>query len=255
MEKHLKTHLQIINHIINQHPELLKPIMLLVQKKYNQSQLESNQLKEIFTAIYQQNKWGNKTDADFPFFSGDGSHKEHVVSPYVKAVSEFIGTLNYTPNVLDLGCGDFNIGSQLRSLCASYVAYDVVDDIISFNKIKYSNMNVDFQVKNIVEDTLVGADIVFVRQVLQHLSNAEILKIIPKLMDNYKWLILTEHVPKNKDFIPNVDHATGQYIRLSKKSGIIITLPPFNLHVLEEKVICEVEDYNGLIRTFLYRLR
>lgn len=254
MDKNLKTHFQIINHILNQHPELLKPIMILVHNKYKESQINSDQSKDIFSSIYRENKWGINSDPASRFFSGDGSHKEHIVTSYVKAISAFVNSLSYKPNALDLGCGDFNIGNQLRYLFNNYIACDIVDDLILYNKSKYFNCNVDFQVLNLVEDKLPSVDIIFIRQVLQHLSNSDISKFVPKLFGNFKWLILTEHVPKDKSFTHNIDQKTGQHIRLSKKSGIVITSPPFNLPVLDEKIICQVEDFNGIIRTIAYRL-
>jgi hypothetical protein len=51
-----------------------------------------------------------------------------------------------------------------------------------------------------------------------------------------------------------MDHETGQHISLSKNSGIVITSPPFNLPILDEKILCEVDDFNGLIRAIAYRL-
>jgi len=62
------------------------------------------------------------------------------------------------------------------------------------------------------------ADCVILRQVLQHLSNEEIKNILAKLY-NYKYLILTEHLPL-RDFIPNEDIISGQGIRIKHNSGV-----------------------------------
>ena len=53
---------------------------------------------------------------------------------------------------------------------------------------------------NIVKDNLPSADCIILRQVLQHLSNAEVQQIITKL-SAYKYIILTEHLP-NGNFNP-----------------------------------------------------
>ena len=97
-------------------------------------------------------------------------------------------------------------------------------------------------------------DCAIVRQVLQHLSNAEVQAILHKLL-NFKYLILTEHVPEG-DFIPNKDIISGQGIRLKKKSGINLLVPPFNLKVKEEKqlIAYNLESDKGVLVTTLYVL-
>jgi hypothetical protein len=97
-------------------------------------------------------------------------------------------------------------------------------------------------------------DCAIVRQVLQHLSNTEVQAIVNKLV-NFKYLILTEHLPKG-DFIPNKDIISGQGIRLKKKSGINLLVPPFNLKVKEEKqlIAYNLEPDKGVLVTTLYVL-
>ena len=70
----------------------------------------------------------------------------------------------------------------------------------------------------------------FIRQVLQHLSNAQISRIVPKL-SIYRLLVLTEYLPSSGDFVPNLDRPTGVGTRLGTEtdSGIVLTEPPFNL--------------------------
>ncbi|MDX1365447.1 MAG: SAM-dependent methyltransferase, partial [Arenibacter latericius] len=97
-------------------------------------------------------------------------------------------------------------------------------------------------------------DCVLLRQVLQHLSNAEVQSILVKL-HIYKYLILTEHLPKG-DFEPNKDIISGQGTRLKKKSGINLLAPPFNFKVKAEKQLLSVipKDRKGVIVTTLYTL-
>ena len=99
-----------------------------------------------------------------------------------------------------------------------------------------------------------SGDCAIIRQVLQHLSNAEVQAIVNKLA-NFKYLILTEHLPKG-DFIPNKDILSGQGIRLKKKSGINLLAPPFHLKVKEEKqlIAFPLEGNKGILVTTLYVL-
>ena len=216
---------------------------------------EGRPVEEIFSAIYRERKWGTKSDGDFS--SGSGSHIPSVVLPYVNAVGRFLESLPCPPSVVDLGCGDFNVGKQLRSYCGRYVACDVVPALIQRNKDKFAGMQVDFRCIDIIEDDLPDGDIVCLRQVLQHLNNAQILRVVHKLY-RYKFLVLTEHVPTNSGFPPNRDKATGGGIRLPQGSGVVLTEPPFLLRVKSESVICttnqSLAQYPGLIRTTLYEL-
>jgi hypothetical protein len=67
----------------------------------------------------------------------------------------------------------------MRHYCGKYTACDVVPALISRNQIEFSHLNVDFRCLDITHDDLPGADVAVLRQVLQHLSNAQILKIVP----------------------------------------------------------------------------
>jgi hypothetical protein len=60
--------------------------------------------------------------------------------------------------------------------------------------------------------------------------------LIPKLHQNYNFLILTEHLPKSESFPPNLDQDTGPDIRIRHNSGIVLTAPPFNLKTLKEQI-------------------
>lgn len=217
---------------------------------------EGRPVEEIFSAIYRERKWGAKSDSDFS--SGSGSRIQSVVSSYVNAVRGILESLPCPPSVVDLGCGDFNVGKQLRPYCGRYIACDVVPALIQRNKDQFVDMQVDFRCIDIIEDDLPEGDIVFLRQVLQHLNNAQILRVVHKLY-RYKFLVLTEHVPTNSDFVPNRDKATGDGIRLPQGSGVVLTEPPFLLNAKSKSVVCtkyqSEGQYPGLIETTLYDLR
>ena len=87
------------------------------------------------------------------------------------------------PVVIDYGCGDFNVGKNFINEVKTYYAYDVVDNLIKYNKKKFKFKNLHFKKKDITKDNIIAVDVIFVRQVLQHLSNRDIekfLKIIRK---------------------------------------------------------------------------
>jgi SAM-dependent methyltransferase len=213
---------------------------------------------EVFKEIYTDKAWsaskgGNK------FYSGIGSHDPQLVNRYIEQVNLFFNTLKKKPNVVDLGCGDFAIGSKLRKYCDKYIAIDIFDELIAYNIEKYQYLNVDFRVGNITDEELPEGDVCFVRQVLQHLSNEAIANFILKIKKKYKYLIITEHLPSNKDFICNLDKPTGPDIRLSENSGVVLTAPPFNIKAINKKTLCDLQtdsvpNFEGTINTTLLEL-
>ena len=209
--------------------------------------------KEVFTKIYSENVWGKDNSNPGTYFSGGGSHDAILIDPYITAIKKFIAGLENKPDVMDMGCGDFNIGSKVRSLCNKYIACDIVDPLIEQNKIIYKDLNVDFRVFDLTNEKCEKVDIIFVRQVLQHLSNDDIKKGLQHIIPYCKYLILTEHWPAKNNFKRNLDKPTGPDIRALLNSGIDITLPPFNYSHLKAECICEVPDLLGSIKTFVYR--
>ncbi|HOZ78618.1 MAG TPA: class I SAM-dependent methyltransferase [Ferruginibacter sp.] len=218
-----------------------------IWKKYDQLST-----KDVFTKIYSENVWGKDQTDPGSFFSGGGSHDPAQIEPYIAAVNKFISTLGSKPDVMDIGCGDFNIGAQIRSACNRYIAGDIVDGLIAQNRIKFNNANVDFRVFDLTNEACEKVDIIFVRQVLQHLSNDDIQKGLKNIIPYCKYLVLTEHCPEKENFKKNLDKPTGPDIRALFNSGLDITAPPFNYN-LPCECICEVPDAVGSIKTYVYR--
>lgn len=213
-------------------------------------------LTETFKTVYEMQIWGKSDDPSELFCSGEGSHNPEVVSVYCNAVINLLNSFDRKLDIVDLGCGDFNIGSRIRPSCNNYIACDVVEQLIERNKQKFNDIGVDFRVLDITNDKLPFGDIVFIRQVLQHLSNKQIFKVVQKLQGKYEYLVLTEHLPIAEHFTPNLDKPAGPNIRLGLSengSGIVLTKRPFNLKVKDEKILCEVSSDGGIIRTILYR--
>lgn len=207
--------------------------------------------KDAMEQVYKMNLWGgNKTD----FYSGEGSHNPELVIPYIDAVTSFLSSFKNPLTVCDLGCGDFNVGKELVKHTKKYIAIDIVPDLIAHNKQKFEFENLEFLCLDIAKDNMPSADCVLLRQVLQHLSNAEVLSIVNKLSD-FKYVIITEHLPQGP-FTPNKDIISGQGIRLKKQSGLDLLAPPFNLKAKEEKKLVSVSlnILKEVIVTTLYKM-
>jgi hypothetical protein len=216
--------------------------------------LSGMQPGDAFSRIYQDRMWGGEGRQ---FYSGLGSHSPMIVDPYVLAMRGFVNKyFSSAPDAVDLGCGDFNVGRQIRSLFHSYVGCDAVPSLIERNKAEFSGLGAEFVCLDMTVDEFPVGDVAMIRQVLQHLSNAQITRVLPKLYA-YSWVVVTEHLP-SEEFLPNVDKPIGPDVRAMSKepSGIVLTQPPFSLAVKDEVILCEVSDadFGGVIRTSAYKL-
>ena len=207
--------------------------------------------KDAMEQIYEMHLWGKNNSK---FYSGIGSHDPKIVDPYIRIVSSFLNSFNPPMVVCDLGCGDFNVGKKLVKFSKKYIAVDIASNLINHNKEIFKNEKLEFQCLDIAKDDLPNGDCALIRQVLQHLSNAEVLNITNKLK-TYKYVIITEHVP-DQVFIPNKEIISGQGIRLKKQSGINLLAPPFNFKVKEKNELLAVRlnSTEGVIITSLYTL-
>lgn len=207
--------------------------------------------KDAMAQIYEMNLWGSN---ESEFYSGIGSHNTEFIQPYLDVVISFLISFKKSISVCDLGCGDFNVGKELVEHTSKYVAVDIVPDLIERNKEEFNADSLEFHCLDIAVDDLPPADCALLRQVLQHLSNTEVQKIVTKLAD-YKYVILTEHLPEG-DFEPNKDIISGQGTRLKKQSGLDLLAAPFNMKIKEEKQLLAIslEDHKGVIITTLYKM-
>jgi len=207
--------------------------------------------KDAMAQVYELKLWGN---GESEFYSGDGSHDPKIVAPYLKVMKEFLNTFKTPLSICDFGCGDFNIGKELVKFSKYYYAIDIVPKLIKRNIDTFKFENLEFHCLDIGKDNLPKADCVIIRQVLQHLSNAEIQCVVKKL-GVYKYAVLTEHLPVN-EFEANKDIISGQGIRLKKNSGVNLLVPPFNFKVKEEKELLRIvlNGSDGVIVTTLYEM-
>ena len=198
--------------------------------------------EEIFSRIYENHHWGGPGEG---YYSGHGSD-EALARPYAEAVRNFICAKGIR-SVIDLGCGDFRVGSLLQLDRVSYVGVDVVPKLIARNQAKYAREGVSFTCLNIVDDSLPQAELCLIRQVFQHLSNAQILSVLGKL-HQYRFVIVTEHypAPEVKGVVANKDKATDGETRIVDGSAVFLDLPPFN--VKAGRLLIELEIPRGPAR-------
>jgi SAM-dependent methyltransferase len=201
---------------------------------------------EAFNQTYRQKLWGYLEGEEF--FSGQGSIEEFA-KPYTSWLARFI-TEKKVATVVDLGCGDFRIG---RGICAAvsvnYVGVDIVSDLIAYNQSRFGNDDVRFKCADIIEDELPEGDLCLIRQVLQHLSNEQISRVLANCA-KFPYLVVTEDVYSGPGVRINLDIMHGPDNRLFRHSGVFLDRAPFSMrtqNVLE--IPCLETD--SIIRTSL----
>ena len=149
---------------------------------------------------------------------------------YADFVRDFI-VKNDIESILDIGCGDFQIGSRICEGVGCYIGADVSRVIINQNTNTFSSLtNVQFVVLDVCADTLPKVDLITIREVLQHLSNADIALALDNIeRSQARFALVTEHLPAPHVLrTPNIDKPRGPNIRNPFGSGVFIQHAPFN---------------------------
>ena len=191
--------------------------------------------------------WNKNSDLDFD--SGPGSHDLNLVNPYVEKLIKFL-IKNKNLTIVDIGCGDFNVGKQIFKYSKKYIAIDIVQELIDRNKNKFQADNLIFKKIDAVSQNIPRGDCVIVKEIFQHITNTEIKSILKKIQ-NFKYIFITESEPLFK-FKVNMDKQKGPDCRIDLKSGIIIDKSPFNFSFKEKKQILKIKKEDRYITTLLY---
>jgi SAM-dependent methyltransferase len=181
--------------------------------------------REVFTDVYLRKAWIHPT-TDRELYSGPGSNPEFG-APYAEAVRRF-ALEKQVRTIVDLGCGDFRVGQLIAQPPFRYVGVDVVDVVVDYNNQHYASTDVAFVRKDISADALPPGDLCLVREVFQHLSNAQISAALDR-MRTFRWCLVTnrESGLENPAAL-NVDRPQGAEGRASLASALRFNSPPFN---------------------------
>ena len=204
---------------------------------------------EIFNSIYKTGAWG--VNAEGLGYSGAGSTGKPLIYS-IEMLTSVIKSVAPVTSIVDIGCGDLSFGRAASRLVETYTGIDVSSEIIA-QVSKGAPANMAFAVVDATEGPIPTADLVVIRQVLQHLTNDQILAVISRVKESKpKYVLIFEHVfgPKN-DTCSNIDLVcNGPHTRVGYQSGVYLEEPPFSLS--PEKVYEErIEDV--FMRTILWK--
>ena len=170
--------------------------------------------KKVFSKIYKEGLWNEG--------SGDGSKIENV-REYVDVLQKYIDKPEIK-TVIDLGCGDWQFSKFLDLSSVLYLGVDVVDSVIDSNIDLYSASNIDFISRDIITYELPQVDLIICKDVLQHLSNRDVISVLIKIIKSSKFALITNDF--NPESTSNIDIENGDYRYLD------LTLSPFFLDVV-----------------------
>lgn len=185
---------------------------------------------QVFTEIYKNNFWENDES-----ISGHGSELRQTES-LIEELQKLFHTLEIM-SILDIPCGDFNWMQHVDFSKVHYTGADIVEDLIISNQKRFKDFtNVNFEVLNLLTDTLLNKDLIIVRDCFVHLSNQDIKIAIENIKSsNSKYLLTTSY----SNCIKNRDIITGSWRPLN------FQLAPFNFPS-PELIIDEVVPADNL---------
>lgn len=147
-----------------------------------------------FQAIYEKGSWGNG--------SGPGSHPNWTIE-YRAFLERFI-RLNNVRSIVDVGCGDWQFSRFLNLDGISYRGFDVVEPLVEENNKRFGSSTVRFDLMPEDPALLPTADLLLMKDVLQHLPDADIFRFRDTVFGRYRFALLTNSYEKI-DAYRNVD--------------------------------------------------
>ena len=189
-------------------------------------------MEDKFTEIYLTNGWQSKESR-----SGHGSElgstqgiREHL--PKIMNEYKF-------DTILDIGCGDWNWFKEI-DMSMDYTGVDIVKPIIEQNNKKYGNDKIKFLHMDAVNEPYGYYDLVIARDILFHLSFADIFKFIANLQESGTHYFLTTH----SGAFENKDITTGDWRELNLFAN------PLRFH----KPVYEFSDNHNSRKMFLFHI-
>ena len=168
----------------------------------------ASRMEQVFSRIYRDNEWQG---------SGPGSTAETSFE-YRYFLESFLRT-NRIRSVLDVGCGDWRFSRYIPWEGVQYVGMEVVPDVVEANRRRYACDSVRFVCADARSVELPPADLLIMKDVLQHWTNAEVAEFLPRVRA-YRFALITNTTNRVE---ANRDCPTGGYRYLD------LTRPPFSV--------------------------
>lgn len=162
------------------------------------------ELTARFKEIFDANLWQSKESV-----SGSGS--ELASTETLRSELPFVFLKYGIKSMLDIPCGDFNWMKEVNLKGIDYIGADIVPDIVEINKTKFPKTK--FRILDLTTDILPQVDLIFVRDCLGHLSNANLDKAIKNIIrSKSKYLLVTSFTKQTAN--PDIPDGSWKPINL-----------------------------------------
>lgn len=139
---------------------------------------------KVFDEIYETDAWNAG--------SGLGS-LEGVTAEYRDLLQSFLKE-NEISSVLDLGCGDWQFSRLIDWSGIDYTGVDVVRSVIETNRETYRASNLRFEVGSPDMSGLPDAELLIIKDVLQHLPLDDVRRFVDQVIPRYRYVLVTNCV-------------------------------------------------------------
>jgi len=171
--------------------------------------------QKIFAEIYAADTWNGG--------SGTGSG-EAASKPYREVLQQILST-GRVRSVVDIGCGDWQVGRLIDWASIDYTGMDVVPDVIAANEARFNHRWMLADARNA---ELPDADLYILKDVLQHWTNAEIAAFMAKMRAGGREMLITNTVTQLGAHALNADLPSAGDFR-----PLDIRLDPFSVKAHE----------------------
>jgi hypothetical protein len=172
--------------------------------------------KDIFTYIYEQQRWGRRESV-----SGPGSTLQYTEN-IRREIPNLVQRFNLRV-VLDAPCGDYHWFRLIPRVNGfTYIGGDIVSALVQRNQEAYGSTTTRFIELDIITQPIPSADIWLCRDALFHLSNKQVFKTLANLLRSDVCYLLTSSFPNS---VENKDIPTGYFRHIN------LELPPFSLGI------------------------
>jgi SAM-dependent methyltransferase len=172
---------------------LVAAVAVLMYRDYTRETVapEDQARRLAFESVYTERHWG--TDKEGKGTSGLGSTLEFT-KLYRVFLQDFLAAHGIR-SVVDAGCGAWEFSRAMDWSGIDYLGLDIVASLIETNQRRFGAPNIRFAAADIVRDELPPADLLIVKDVLQHLSNADITRFRAQLPRYRHVLIVGDVLP------------------------------------------------------------
>ena len=177
--------------------------------------MSNNPLRDRFSEIYATDEWGKG--------SGEGSLPVHTKG-YATLIERFIRQHN-VQSVVDVGCGDWQFSRFINWNHCRYTGLDIVPGLVETNTSQFACENIQFATYDGNFSHLPKAELLIIKDVLQHLSQQKIIDFLA-ILDDYPYALITNCINPH-GITENRDIPDGGFRYLD------LTLSPFELSATE----------------------